>query len=321
MDFEEKKIVVTGVAGFIGSNLADKLLELGAEVIGIDNLYTGRMENIDNALKSNKFKFYKGDIRDLDFLFNIFQDVEIIFHQAAFTSVPQSIEMPVTCNDINVNGILNILNAARKRDIEKIVFASSAAVYGNDPSLPKRENMKRFPISPYGVSKLTGEAYMQSYYHIYGLKTTSLRYFNVFGPRQKDSPYSGVIAIWFSKITRNEDLVIFGDGSQSRDFIYIKDVINANLLATECKIYGDIFNIGLGSPIILSEIAKLILKITNKNNLKIKYSKPRVGDILHSYCDINKAKNILGFNPIYNHEEGLRDYFNWYIDKYNININ
>ena len=319
MDFEEKKIVVTGVAGFIGSNLADKLLELGAEVIGIDNLYTGRMENIDNALKSNKFKFYKGDIRDLDFLFNIFQDVEIIFHQAAFTSVPQSIEMPVTCNDINVNGILNILNAARKRDIEKIVFASSAAVYGNDPSLPKRENMKRFPISPYGVSKLTGEAYMQSYYHIYGLKTTSLRYFNVFGPRQKDSPYSGVIAIWFSKITRNEDLVIFGDGSQSRDFIYIKDVINANLLATECKIYGDIFNIGLGSPIILSEIAKLILKITNKNNLKIKYSKPRVGDILHSYCDINKAKNILGFNPIYNHEEGLRDYFNWYIDKYNIN--
>ncbi|MBY8981501.1 MAG: NAD-dependent epimerase/dehydratase family protein, partial [Candidatus Lokiarchaeota archaeon] len=190
-----------------------------------------------------------------------------------------------------------------------------------DPSLPKRENMKRFPISPYGVSKLTGEAYMQSYYHIYGLKTTSLRYFNVFGPRQKDSPYSGVIAIWFSKITRNEDLVIFGDGSQSRDFIYIKDVINANLLATECKIYGDIFNIGLGSPIILSEIAKLILKITNKNNLKIKYSKPRVGDILHSYCDINKAKNILGFNPIYNHEEGLRDYFNWYIDKYNINVN
>ncbi|MBY9007018.1 MAG: SDR family oxidoreductase [Candidatus Lokiarchaeota archaeon] len=315
MDFQGKKVVITGVAGFIGSNLADKLLELGAEVIGIDNFLTGRKENLSKAFKAPKFKFYSGDIRDLDFLLDIFQDIDVIFHQAAFTSVPQSIKMPDSCNDINVNGILNILNASRKRDIEKIVFASSAAIYGDDPNLPKKEDMRCLPISPYGVSKLAGEAYMQSYHHVYGLKTTTLRYFNVFGPRQKDSPYSGVIAIWLGKIVRNEDLLIFGDGTQSRDFIYVKDIINANLLASEIKNSGDVFNIGLGFPISLNAIAELLLKITNKNNLKIQYAEQRIGDILHSYCDNNKAKEILGFIPKYNHEEGLKDYFKYFVDK------
>jgi len=264
MNLQSKRIIVTGVAGFIGSNLADKLLELGAEVIGIDNLYTGTMENLNKAIKNKDFKFYRGDIRDLDFLLDIFQDIDIIFHEAAFTSVPQSIKMPTLCNDINVNGILNILNAARKKNIEKIIFASSSAVYGDDPCLPKKENMKNIPISPYGVSKLACEGYMHSFYHIYGLKTTSLRYFNVFGPRQNDSAYSGVIAIWSRNIIKNESLLIFGDGTQSRDFIYIKDIINANLLATECNKYGEVFNIGLGTPISLNKIAKLMLKITNK---------------------------------------------------------
>ncbi len=314
MNFQNKRVVITGVAGFIGSNLADKLLELGAEVIGIDNLLTGRKENLALASKNSNFKFFQGDIRDLDFLLEIIKDIDIIFHQAAFTSVPQSIKMPKTCNDINVDGILNILNIARKRDIENIVFASSAAVYGDDPKLPKKEDMLCTPISPYGASKLAGEIYMQSYYHSYGLKTKSLRYFNVFGPRQRDSAYSGVLAIWFGNVMRDKDLLIYGDGMQTRDFIYVRDIVHANLLTSESKASGEVFNIGSGIQINLNNLAELIIKITNKTNLKIKYKMQRNGDILHSYCDNNKAKEVLKFIPSYNPEEGLKDYFKYLLD-------
>ncbi|MBD3201955.1 MAG: NAD-dependent epimerase/dehydratase family protein [Candidatus Lokiarchaeota archaeon] len=320
MNFTDKPIVVTGAAGFIGSNLTDKLLELGANVIGIDNLFNGRLENIEKAKKSSNFEFHKGDIRDLSFLLDIFKDVSIIFHQAAFTSVPQSVKMPSNCNDVNVNGIINILNAARTLDIEKVIFASSSSVYGDTPTLPKREDMKRLPISPYGVAKLACEAYMQTYYQVYGLDTISLRYFNVFGPRQKDSTYSGVIAIWLGNILRNENLTIFGDGKNSRDFTYIKDVIQANLLAAESDSPGEIINIGAGNPISLNDLANLMLKITNKKDLKINHTDPRPGDIIHSFADISKAKKLLGFTPIYNQEEGLIDYLEWYKNKHNINL-
>jgi nucleoside-diphosphate-sugar epimerase len=225
-----KKILVTGAAGFIGSNLTDSLLDLGAEVIGFDNMFNGRIENLSKALKNPKFKFIKGDVRDLDMLINVLKGVNIIFHEAAFTSVPQSVQMPQLCNDINVSGMINILNAARIRDVEKVVFASSSSIYGDTPTLPKHEDMHLDPISPYGVSKMAAEAYMTSYYRVYGMNTTSLRYFNVFGPRQKDSPYSGVIAIFVSKILNGENPTIFGDGTQSRDFTYVKDVIKANWL-------------------------------------------------------------------------------------------
>jgi len=320
MFFEDKKIIVTGAAGFIGSNLTDKLLELGAKVVGIDSLFNGRLENLEYALKNKNFKFYKGDIRDLNFLLDIFEDVEIVYHEAAFTSVPQSVFMPDSCNDINVNGILNVLNAGRKRDVEKIIFASSSSVYGDTPTLPKKEDMKRIPISPYGVSKLACEAYLQAFYHVYGMKTTSLRYFNVFGPRQRDSPYSGVIAIWLGNIIRDEDLVIFGDGEHSRDFTYIKDVVQANLLASEHDALGEIINIGAGAPINLTDLAKLMLKITNKENLNINYTDSRPGDILHSFADISKAKELIKFNPQYDQEQGLKDYFKWFFKKHNINI-
>ena len=316
MDFKEKRIVVTGAAGFIGSNLTDSLLKQGAEVIGVDNLYNGRMENLDEAFKHDNFKFHKGDIRDLNFLLDIFESIDIVYHLAAFTSVPQSVKMPENCNDVNVNGVLNVLNAARRMDVEKIIYASSSSVYGDTPTLPKREDMRRLPISPYGVAKLACEAYMQVYHQVYGLKTTSLRYFNVFGPRQKDSTYSGVIAIWLGNIIRNEDLTIFGDGTNSRDFTYIKDVIQANLLAAKNDVSGEIFNIGAGSPISLTELAKLILKITNKENLKIIYTEPRPGDIIHSYADISKVKKLLKFEPKYNQEQGLKEYFKWYNNKY-----
>ncbi len=321
MKLEDKKILVTGAAGFIGSNLTNKLLELGAEVTGIDNFFNGKLENLEESLENKNFHFVKGDIRDLNFLIYILKDIDIVYHEAAFTSVPQSILMPESCNDVNVNGTLNLLNASRQRDIEKIIFASSSSVYGDLPALPKKENMKRLPISPYGVAKLACEAYMQSYYEIYGLNTISLRYFNVYGPRQKDSPYSGVIAIWLGRLIKNKDLIIFGDGEQSRDFTYINDVVQANLLAMENNASGEIINIGAGSPIKLTDLAKLALKITNKKELKIIYADPRPGDILHSFADISKAIKLIKFQPKFTQEKGLRDYFTWYSEKYNVNLN
>ncbi|MFW9948184.1 MAG: NAD-dependent epimerase/dehydratase family protein [Candidatus Odinarchaeota archaeon] len=309
MFFKGKKILITGAAGFIGSNLTDKLLELGASVIGIDNFFNGNRTNLESALKNKNFQFYRGDIRDFNFLLDISRDIEIIYHQAAFTSVPQSILMPESCTDINIKGTLNILNIARKNDIKKVIFASSSSVYGNISSLPSNEEMERKPISPYGVTKLTCESYMLVYSQIYGIKTITLRYFNVYGPRQKDSPYSGVIAIWLGNIKRDEDLIIFGDGNNSRDFTYVKDVVQANILASKKDLSGEIFNIGAGSPITLTELAKLMLKISGKENLKIRYTEPRVGDIVNSYADISKAKEFLGFQPKYNQEEGLKDFF------------
>ena len=318
--FKEKRIVVTGAAGFIGSNLTDKLLNLGANVIGIDNLFNGRLENLDLAFKNKNFEFQKGDIRDLNFLIETFKDIDIVFHQAAFTSVPQSVKMPESCNSVNIDGTLNVLNAARKKDVEKIIFATSSSVFGDQPGLPKKEDANRVPLSPYGVSKLACEAYMQVFNTVYGLKTTSLRYFNVYGARQRESPYSGVIAIWLGRIIRNENLIIFGDGKNSRDFTYIKDVIQANLLAVESDFSGEIFNIGAGAPITLTDLAKLMLKLTNSEHLKIEYTEPRTGDIIHSFADISKAKKLLGFQPKYNQETGLKDYFKWYEKKYDINL-
>ena len=320
MSLEDKKILVTGAAGFIGSNLTIELLELGAKVTGIDNLYNGRFDNLTGVLDNKDFQFIKGDIRDLSFLIDVLKDIEIVYHEAAFTSVPQSVLMPDSCNDVNVNGTLNLLNAARHRDVRKIIFTSSSAVYGDTPTLPKKEDMKRSPISPYGVAKLACEAYMQSYYETYGMDTISLRYFNVYGPRQRDSPYSGVLAIWLGRIIRNQDLIIFGDGEQSRDFTYIKDVIKANILAAESNTGGEIFNIGASSPITITDLAKLLLKLTNKDNLKLIYKDPRPGDILHSYADISKAKEILNFIPKYAPESGLRDYLEWYCSEYKIDL-
>ncbi|MFW9866398.1 MAG: SDR family NAD(P)-dependent oxidoreductase [Candidatus Thorarchaeota archaeon] len=320
MDFSCKRVVVTGAAGFIGSNLTDKLLELNAEVIGIDNLFNGKIENLEDALKNENFKFYKGDIRDLNFLLDVCKDIDIIFHQAAFTNVQESIRMPESCNDINVKGILNVLNTMRKNNIGKIIHASSAAIYGDTPTLPKKENMHRLPISPYGVSKLACEAYLRAYYEVYGINSISLRYFNVYGPRQMDSPYSGVIAIWLGRIIRNEDLIVFGDGTNSRDFTYIKDIIQANLLAPENDSGCEILNIACGSPISLTNLANLMLKITKKENLKIHYTDPKPGDIIHSHGDISKANQLIGFEPKYNQERGLRDYISWYCKKYKIDM-
>ncbi|MFX1346863.1 MAG: SDR family oxidoreductase [Promethearchaeota archaeon] len=320
MNLKGKNILVTGAAGFIGSNLTYELLKLGANVTGIDNLFNGTIENLREILTNKSFKFIKGDIRDLNLLLEISKDIDIIYHEAAFTSVPKSILMPESCNDVNVNGTLNILNAARKRGVDKIIYASSSSVYGDTPILPKKEDMPRIPISPYGVSKLACEGYMQAFYHVYGMKTVCLRYFNVFGPRQQDSPYSGVIAIWLGRIIANKDLIIYGNGEQSRDFTYVNDVVMGNLLADKDDISGEIINLGAGSSITLNDLAKLMLNITNKQELKIIYADPRPGDILHSFADITKAKKLLDFTPNFTQEEGLKHYFSWYFKKYNIDL-
>ena len=306
-----KKLLITGVAGFIGSNLADRCLELKAEVVGLDNMFNGSINNLSNALKNKDFRLIKGDLRDYSLLLEITEEVEMIFHMGAFTSVPQSILMPETCNAVNVNGTLNILNAARKNDVEKIIYSSSSSVYGDANELPLTEDMPRDPISPYGTSKLAGESYMQSFENVYGIRTLILRYFNVFGPRQKDSPYSGVIAIWLGCIQRKEPLNIFGDGTNSRDFTYVKDVVEGNLLAAQRNVSGEILNIGAGSPISLNELATLLLELTDSQELPIEHTDPRPGDILHSYANISKSQKLLGFNPKYDQKSGLIDYLKW----------
>ncbi|MCF2141404.1 MAG: NAD-dependent epimerase/dehydratase family protein [Candidatus Lokiarchaeota archaeon] len=311
--YEGKRVLVTGAAGFIGSNLTDELLSQGATVIGIDNMFNGRMGNLALAQKNPNFTFYKTDVRDYDRLLYLMKDIDIVFHEAAFTSVPQSILMPELCNSVNVSGTLNILNAARIRDVEKIVFASSSSVYGDTPTLPKHEKMHLDPISPYGVAKYAAEAYMVSYHRVYGLNTTSLRYFNVFGPRQKDSPYSGVIAIFIARIFEHKNPVIFGDGTQSRDFTYIKDVVRANLLAgLSQKAAGEVMNIAAGKPISLQELTEIMIRESGVDGLKIEYGPIRKGDILHSFGDIKKAQQILSYTAEYDVISGFQEYLNYY---------
>ena len=317
MSIEGKRILVTGAAGLIGSNLTDALLEQGAEVIGFDNMWNGRMENLALAQENPKFKFIKGDVRDINMLLEVMKDIDIIYHEAAFTSVPQSVVMPQLCNDVNVTGMVNILNAARIRDVGKVVFASSSAVYGDTPTLPKHEMMHLDPISPYGVAKYAAEAYMVSYNRVYGLDTTCLRYFNVFGPRQKDSPYSGVIAIFIGKIFEGKNPVIFGDGKQSRDFTYVKDVVRANILAgLSKKAAGQVMNIAAGKPIGMTDLTKIMIESSGQKGIEIEYGPVRTGDIEHSFGDISKAKDLIGYEAEYDAVSGFTEYLAYYKNKY-----
>lgn len=303
-----KKILVTGAAGFIGSTIVDRLLQDGAEVVGMDNMFNGRMENLSLALENPRFSFVKADVRDMDAMLSLLRDVEVVFHEAAFTSVPQSVLMPQLCNDVNVGGMVTLLNAARVRDVRRIVFASSSSVYGDTPTLPKHEDMPLVPISPYGVSKMAAEAYLLVYHKVYGLETVALRYFNVFGNRQKDSPYSGVIAIFLSKILRGESPVIFGDGEQSRDFTYVKDVVEANILAATSKSApGHAINIASGNPITVNELTRAMITACGKDGLPVQHAGTRAGDILHSYGDTRRAADLLGFSPAFDALSGFKD--------------
>ncbi len=307
---KNKCLVVTGGAGFIGSNLVRELSENNL-VIVIDDLSSGYLENIKDLINTKKINFIKGSVTNYKLLKKTFRNVDYVFHQAAITSVPKSIQDPFTSNNVNVNGTLNVLVASKDNNVKKVVFASSCSVYGDSSLLPKKEDMVAFPVSPYSVSKLIGEYYCRIFTNIYGLKTASLRYFNVYGPRQDPKgDYAAVIPRFISTVLNNKSPIIYGDGEQTRDFVYVKDIVNANIIAAD-RNKTNIFNIASGKQISIYDLAKLIMKITGKN-LELVYKKSRIGDIIHSSADISKAKNILGYKPKFPLNIGLKETINWF---------
>ncbi len=299
------KFLVTGGAGFIGSNIVGELLKRNYEVKVLDNFSTGKRENLSDY--GNNIELIEGDIRSYHIVKDAVQGVDVILHEAALPSVPRSINDPITSNEVNVTGTLNILEAARKNDVKKIVFASSSSVYGDNPKLPKDESMIPNPLSPYAVSKLSGEKYCNVFTRIYGLKTIALRYFNVFGPRQDpNSQYSAVIPKFITAIMKNESPVIFGDGEQSRDFTFVRNVIEGNILAatTDCEA-GIAMNCACHGRITLNELVAMINEILGKD-IKPIYKEPRAGDIKHSFADIQLAEKNLNYIPLVNFKEGLK---------------
>lgn len=310
------KYLVTGVAGFIGSAIARALLDQGAEVRGIDNLSTGKLENIDEIL--GKIDFRHGDITHADEIKDAVQGVEYVFHEAAIPSVPKSVKDPIGGNHVNVDGTLNVLVASRDAGIKRVIFAASSSAYGNTATLPKREDMPPSPISPYAVAKLASELYMQSFYRVYGLETVCLRYFNVFGPRQDpDSQYSGVIARFMRFMLQGQVPTIFGDGETSRDFTYIDNAVQANLkaaLAPAADVAGCVFNIATGRRITLNQAYEELKRITGYTGHVI-YGPEREGDIKHSLADIAQARKALGYNPQVGFAEGLERTVQWYRDQ------
>jgi len=316
MNIEFKKALVTGGAGFIGSHLVDALVSSGCKVTVLDDLSTGRLSNLEH-LKDN-ITFYKGDICNRETLDTAVKGCDVIFHQAAMVSVPQTVENPVDSAMTNEVGTLFVLESARKNNVKRVVLASSCAVYGDDSQLPKVENMLPKPLSPYAVQKLTGEYYARLYSDLYGVETVCLRYFNVYGPRQDPtSPYSGVISIFMSKAVSKEAPVIFGSGNQYRDFVFVDDVVNANLLAAIAEgASREVFNIGTGKYVTIDRLWKMTCDLCGLN-IKPGYKPPRDGDIVESVANIDHAKTVLGFNPKYSFEKGLGVTLNWYKDKSN----
>jgi UDP-glucose 4-epimerase len=303
--------LVTGGGGFIGSNIAAELVNLGHKVRILDNFSTGRMENITDIIDSAEL--IDGDIRDFWTVREAVDGVDYILHQAALPSVPRSIQNPLTTNQVNVDGTLNLLEAARICKVKRFVMASSSSVYGDTPTLPKHEDMIPDPLSPYAVSKLANEKYCRVFYDIYGLETVCLRYFNIFGPRQDPkSEYAAVVPKFVMSLLNNEIPIVFGNGEQSRDFTYIDNAVQANLLAaTAEKASGNIYNIACGGQFTLNNLLDNLCEIIG-NSIEAKYDPPRKGDILHSFADISKAEKDLGYDVVVDFSEGLRKTVDWH---------
>jgi UDP-glucose 4-epimerase len=305
------KILVTGGAGFIGSHLVDSLVSLGHRIIVFDNLSSGKLSNLTSV--ENRIEFVPGDIRNLDLLIKILRDCDLVYHMAAMVSVNQTVQEPVASSQINEVGTLNVLEACRKNKVRRVIFSSSSAIYGDAPGLPKHEAMCSKPQSPYAVQKVTGENYACIYNDLYGVETVCLRYFNVFGPRQDpSSPYSGVISIFMNKAAATTSPYIYGDGDQTRDFIFVADVVLANILAAKKnQAAGMAFNVGTGSQISINQLWELICRI-NQIRLLPQYGPSRKGDIKHSVASIESAKTILNFSPRYSIKKGLIITNDWY---------
>lgn len=305
------KYVVTGGAGFIGSHIAEELALQEHEVVILDNFFSGKKENIRPLLRNKHVTLVNGSITDRSLLVKACDGADGVFHEAAIASVPYSVDHPLETNETNVTGTLNVLVAARDCGVQKVVFASSSAVYGDDPWLPKTEEMLPVSLSPYAVSKLTGEHYLKVFLDLYGIKTVSLRYFNVFGSRQDPaSGYAAAIPRFITRILNHESPVIYGDGLQTRDFIYVKDVVTANLLAMESTASG-ICNVACGNRINLLDLAAQIMKITG-NSVPLVFEPARSGDIRNSYADVSRIRRWFGFNPQYSLEAGLTETIGWY---------
>ena len=305
------KYVVTGGAGFIGSHIAEYLSKKGHEVIIFDNLFTGKKQNIRHLLEKRTVTFVEGSVTDFCALKKIARGVDGIFHEGAIVSVPRSLKNPLATNEANVQGTLNVLLAARDSGVRKVVFASSSSVYGDTPVLPKQEDMKPLPISPYAVSKLSGEYYCRVFSSAFNLPTVCLRYFNVFGPRQDPhSEYAAVIPKFITRILNNQPPLIYGDGKQSRDFTFVQDVVQANIHAMEWDMEG-IFNIAYGKQHTLNELASTIMELTGIRMEPV-YEPARQGDILHSLADITAARSQLGYSPEYTFESGLQETVSWF---------
>jgi nucleoside-diphosphate-sugar epimerase len=311
MDGPFNKALVTGGAGFIGSHLVDTLVAAKCNVTVLDNLSTGHLSNL--AHLGNRISFIEGDIRDSVAVMNAAAGCDVIFHQAAVVSVPQTVQEPVISAMVNDIGTLNVLEAARKQHVKRTVLASSCAVYGDAPELPKVEIMPTKPLSPYAVQKRTGELNARLYHELFGVETVCLRYFNVYGPRQDpSSPYSGVISIFLTRAAEKRRPVIYGDGAQSRDFVFVTDVVRANLLSASAKgAGGACFNIGTGHSIRVNQLWDSICHLSGIQ-IEAEHVPSRPGDIRESVADITLAGKVLGFSPDYDFDRGLKLTFEWY---------
>ncbi len=305
------RYLVTGGAGFIGSNTVDELVRRGHSVVVLDDLSSGKEDNL--AEIRNKITFIKGSITDIEVVRRAMHEAEYVLHLGARTSVPRSVKDPIDTNKINIEGTLNVLVAAKELKVKRVVFAASSSAYGETPTLPKVETMQPQPISPYGVTKYVGELYGQTFGRCYGLENVSLRYFNIFGPRQDpSSPYSGVLAKFCTAFLEDTPPLVFGDGEQTRDFTYVENAVQANLLACEApNASGKVFNVGVGERISLNEVLRELGKIAGKR-LEAKYEPPRDGDIRDSQADISEARECLEYDPQVSFEEGLARTFEWY---------
>ncbi|HEX5701859.1 MAG TPA: SDR family oxidoreductase [Pyrinomonadaceae bacterium] len=304
--------LVTGGAGFVGSHIATALVDAGARVRVVDDLSTGYLKNLRHI--ESKIDFIEGSVGDAATLGRALSDVELVFHEAAIPSVPRSVDRPVESHDASVNATFALLLAARDQKVRRLVYAASSSAYGDQPELPKHEEMRPAPLSPYAVGKLVGEYYAQVFTNVYGLETVSLRYFNVFGPRQDPgSQYSGVISRFMNALENGEQPVIYGDGGQSRDFTFVSNVVDANLRAAESPdAVGKVMNVANGRQVTLNELLEIMKSVTGKSAAAARYEPVRVGDVRHSLADISLARALLGYEPKVGLEEGLRLTFDWW---------